>query len=153
MKRIFIFCLIAAGLVACSKDKFKTQPQVEIKEFGPDDEITLGETFTLRAIVRDKEGDLQDSVIFYHKTFNPATMALLSHDSLTRYKLGDFGVPVNDQLEVQLRYSYGVDRPTAYKLYNTVLQDRLLSIGIVVKDNAGHRSDYIESDKILLKKP
>ena len=152
MKKILIIAILSTAVLACGKDKFKTQPTVEIKSFGPS-EVQPGGTFTLRAIVRDKEGDLQDSVIYYRKRFN-VSGTLLTTDSLTRYNLDDLGVPVNHEIEIQLAYSYGPqDRRPAYNIYNYENADTYVAFGIVVKDKAGNRSDYIESNKILLKKP
>src|SRR3982751_5744837 len=69
MKRIFVSIVLATSIIACSKDKFKTEPQVDIKSFGPA-EVTKGELFTLRAEVTDKEGDVQDSVLLVRKRYN-----------------------------------------------------------------------------------
>jgi hypothetical protein len=152
MKKILAILIPAIAFTACSKDKFKTQPTVEIKSLGPD-VVMPGNTFTLQAIVRDKEGDLQDSVIFYRKRYNTQNV-LLTTDSLTRYNLDDFGVPTNSEIELQLAYSYGPqDRRPTYNIYNYENNDTYLSFGIVVKDKAGNRSDLVETNKILLKKP
>ena len=151
MKNISVLFLAVIALVSCDKDKFKTQPQVEIKSFGPSVIPNKG-TFALRAIVRDKEGDLKDTITFYRKYFNGATM--VKQDSFLKYNLDNFGFPKNDEIEVQLLFSYGEDRSPTYLLQNTeVAGDRELAIGIVVKDKAGNRSEYVESGKILLKKP
>jgi hypothetical protein len=150
MKKIAVLLLAVTALVACNKDKFKTQPQVEIKSFGPN-VISNKETFTLRAIVRDKEGDLKDTITFYRKYFNGATM--VKQDSFLKYNLANFGFPKHDEIEVQLLFSYGEDRSPTYLLQNTEIADRDLVIGIVVKDNAGNRSDYVETNRITLKKP
>ncbi len=138
------------AFTACTKDKFKTQPQVEIKSFGPDVIPNKG-TFSLRAIVRDKEGDLQDTITFYRKYFNGST--LVRQDSFLKYNLDNFGFPKHDEIEVQLLFSYGEDRSPTYTLQNTESADRQLAIGIIIKDKAGNRSDYVESKKITLKKP
>ena len=150
MKKIPVILLAIFALSACNKDKFKTQPQVEIKSFGPNTVINKG-TFTLRTIVRDKEGDLKDTIIFYRKYFNGST--LVRQDSFLKYNLDNFGFPKNDEIEVQLLFSYNEDRTPTYIFQNPESADRQLAIGVVVKDQAGHRSDYVETDKITLKKP
>lgn len=151
MKRLLVFCAVAATIFACSKDKFKTTPTVEIKSFGPG-EVFAGTTFSLDAVVTDKEGDLQDTLILYKKRFD-STGRLLSTDSLQKYKLGNLGVPTHDRLEINMQYSYGPPQRDGFLLYNTEVKNTFLSIGIVVRDNAGNRSTYVESDKILLHKP
>ena len=147
MKRILVFCVVATVILSCSKDKFKTEPQVEIKSFGPS-EVRKGETFSLRATVRDKEGDIQDSVLLVRKRWNGSI--LLSNDTLP-FLIRDFGFPVNEQIEIQAVFSYG-ELKDGYLFANLESQDRQFSLGIMVTDKAGHRSNYAESDKIVLKK-
>ena len=150
MKKIAVLLFAVTALFACNKDKFKTQPQVEIKSFGPEVVPNKG-TFSLRAIVRDKEGDLKDTITFYRKYFNGATM--VKQDSFLKYNLDNFGFPQHDEIEVQLLFSYGEDRSPTYLLQNTEPADRDLVIGVVVKDQAGNRSEYVETNRITLKKP
>ena len=102
-------------------------------------------------IVRDKEGDLKDTITFYRKYFNVTTM--VKQDSFLKYNLDNFGFPEHDEIEVQLLFSYGEDRSPTYLLQNTEPVDRDLVIGVIVKDKAGNRSDYVETNRITLKKP
>lgn len=147
MKKIIVFSVLAVGLFACSKDKFKTEPQVEIKSFGPD-QVRKGEIFSMRAVVRDKEGDVQDSVLLVRKRWTGTT--LLSQDTI-RYHIDDFDFPATDEIEIQFLFSYG-ELKEGYIFTNLENQDRNFSVGIIVRDKAGHRSNYAESDKIVLKK-
>jgi hypothetical protein len=152
MKRILFFAAFIAFLMACTKDKFKTVPQVKITSFGPA-EVVKGQIITLRADVTDKEGDVQDSVIFYRKIYNATTEALLTTDSSIRGTLKGFGIPTKTQeFELQLQLSYG-EQQDGYQLQNNGSGvDRKISFGIYVKDKAGNRSEYTESDKIVMKK-
>lgn len=147
MKKIAVLLFAVTALFACSKDKFKTVPQVEIKSFGPKEVFNDG-TFTLRAVVRDKEGDLKDTITFYRKYFNSSNV-LVKQDSLLKYNLDNFGFPEHDEIEVQLQFSY-IEQRQGYILQNSE-PNKQLAIGIVVKDKAGNRSDYVETDKITLK--
>jgi hypothetical protein len=147
MKRIIIFCVLVSVLVACSKDKFKTEPQVEIKSFGPS-EVHKGEVFSLRATVRDNEGDLQDSLFLIRKRWSGTT--LLSHDTIP-FRIADFNFPDNKKIEIQALFSYG-ELKDNYLFANLESQDRQFSLGVIVRDKAGHKSSYVESDKIVLKK-
>ena len=61
MKLVPVLLVMLTTLAACNKDKFKTEPQVEIKSLSPKEE-TKGQIFSLNATIRDQEGDLQDSV-------------------------------------------------------------------------------------------
>jgi hypothetical protein len=145
MKRILVL-VVALGLFACSKDKFKTEPQVEIKSFGPDN-VTLGQLFTLRAIVRDKEGDTNDSVLLVRKL---QTNTSIRVDTLRR-SVASFGAPEKSTIEIQAITSYGrlLDN---YLYVDAQTADRTIAYGVIVIDKAKHRSAYVESPTIILKK-
>lgn len=138
-------------LAACGKDKFQTVPQVSNPSLGPS-EVFFGEHIIFTADVTDKEGDVQDSVVFCRKitplSGNPVTV-----DSI-RGKLTDFGIPAKTQeYELRLQFLYGqLDPKKEYEYQPATNVDRKFSIGVYVKDKAGNRSQYVESDKITLKK-
>lgn len=151
MKRLFFFCLTACVLAACGKDKFQTVPQVEINSLGPS-EVQKRQIIRLSATVTDDEGDLQDTVIIVRKRYN-GTMLLGSADSSIRVKLSDFGVPIKRKFELTFDIPYG-EQLQSYQYFQQQENafDRNFAIGIIIKDNAGHRSEYVESEKIVLKK-
>src|SRR5215204_4684070 len=151
MKRLLVFGLIATTVAACTKDKFKTIPQVEIKSFGPD-EVFKGQLIHLNANVTDKEGDLQDSVIFYRKVFAVNTRTLVSQDSSIRANLKTLAVPNKQEIEVQLNMIYGESNQNYPTQNGSNAVDRLLTVGMYIKDVAGNRSEYVESDTIRLKR-
>ena len=149
MKKLFALFLIAGVLAACSKDKFKTVPQVSINAISPDEAFN-GSIIEMTATVTDQEGDIQDSVIVVRKRFNGDTQ--LTVDS-TRLSLKGLGVPTKQKIELRVSVSYGRLLPE-YALFQDLERtfDREFSIGLVVIDNAGNRSEYVESEKIVLKK-
>ncbi|HEV7331271.1 MAG TPA: hypothetical protein VGN63_09550 [Flavisolibacter sp.] len=149
MKKLLALFLVAGVLAACSKDKFKTVPQVEIESISPDEAVN-GSIIEMLATVTDQEGDLQDSVIVVRKRFNGDTQ--LTVDS-TRLSLKGLGVPNKQKIELRVTVSYGRLFPE-YALFQDLERtfDREFSIGLVVMDNAGNRSEYVESKKIVLKK-
>ncbi len=147
MKKAILFLSLIIVIAACNKDKFKTEPQVEIKSITPSQAIK-GQNITLTAIVRDKEGDLQDSVFVVPKRYSDAT--LLTYDTL-RYYIGNFAFPEKQQIETQIIFAYGELSPGA--IYIPLEQvDRQFAVGIIVRDKAGNKSQYVESEKITLKK-
>ena len=146
MKRIIIFCALTTVIFACDKDKFKSEPQVEIKSFSPN-EVRKGQLITLRAIVRDKEGDTKDSVFLVRKVF---TGALVKVDTL-RYTLREFGSPFKSEIELNAIFSYGELRD-GFIFQNLENSDKEFAVGIIVRDTSGHKSPYVESNKIVLKK-
>ncbi|HEU0065217.1 MAG TPA: hypothetical protein VFQ58_09305 [Flavisolibacter sp.] len=151
MKRIIIYVTLLLFFVSCNKSKFKTQPQVQITSFGPS-EVNIGQLFKLKAKVTDKEGDAQDSVILVGKLYNPSNNFLLRTDPLP-FSIANFGVPSNQEIEIEVDFDYG-------QIVNGTIQistdrqdvDRAYSIGIIVKDKAGNKSDFVETNKIILKK-
>ena len=149
MKRILTISVLAMALFACSKDKFKTEPTVEIKSFGPES-VVKGEIFTLRANVTDKEGDLQDSVLLVRKRFSNNIQLGLA-DTL-RFFIKDFDFPDNSKIEIAAMFSYGeiLDNYIFQNLESNT--DKQLSVGIIVRDKAGNKSPYVESQRITLKK-
>jgi hypothetical protein len=56
--------LFAVGMLSCGKDKFKTQPQIEIKSIN---KTTIGRSDILRVRMRitDKEGDMATGKLVY----------------------------------------------------------------------------------------
>lgn len=149
MKKLFIVFVVASALAACSKDKFETVPTVRIESFGPP-EVNNQDYFRLVATVTDKEGDLQDSVVIYRNIFK---IGDVEKDSVVA-NLKDLGMPSKTKFEIQVTFRYGSTEPQGQIIYQELRTDadRPMSIGLVVKDNAGHRSEYVESDKIILKK-
>lgn len=147
MKKFIVLSIVALTVAACHKDKFKTQPQVTIKSLSPSD-VTKGQVFTLTATIDDKEGDVQNKVLLVRKRYSGGS--LLSVDTLT-YDFSTLGVPSKNEVELSAQFSYGIIAPNAiYQALETV--DRNFAVGVIVTDAAGNRSDYVESDQILLKK-
>ena len=149
MKQLFLAGILAFVLTACGKDKFKTEPQVEIKSIAPDVVLNDG-FFTFKAIIRDDEGDLQDTVYLVEKYFALNGTVPVRVDT-NRISLKNIGFPTNQEIDFQVTYSYGEQRDI-YQNINLQNQDRHFLIGMIVKDKAGHKSEYLESDRIVLKK-
>ena len=146
MKRIIIYCALATVVIACSKDKFKTEPQVDNVSLGPD-EVRKGQIITFKAVVRDKEGDIKDSVFIVRKVF---TANIPKVDTL-RYTLKAFASPYKSEIELNALFSYGELRD-GFIFHNLENSDKEFSVGVIIRDTAGHKSAYVESNKIILKK-
>lgn len=150
MKKLVMVFLLAGVLAACSKDNFKTVPQVTIDSFGPS-EVENGALIELIATVTDQEGDLQDSVIIVRKKYNGDTQ--ISLDSSSKVSLKSLGVPTKQKIELRVLISYGRLAPEVALFQDLERNfDRNFTVGLIVRDNAGNRSEYVESKKILLKK-
>jgi hypothetical protein len=146
MKRVLFFCLIAAAVAACSKDKFQTVPQVKITSFGPD-VVVKGQLFTLLAEITDKEGDLQDTFYLVQKRFVGTNII----SDTAKYSLKNLGFPTKDKIELKLTFAYGEQIPGTI-LQNQEGADRGLIYGLIIQDKAKNKSAYVESKKITLKK-
>lgn len=150
MKRIIPLFVICTAFAACSKDKFETVPTVHIDSITPS-EVTNGNFIQVFATVTDKEGDLQDSVIVIRKTYNGDTV--VETDSTAKVSLKGLGSPARDKIELRVVIAYGQLQPE-FAIYQHLETDfdRDYTVGLVVKDNAGNRSEYVESKRIVLKK-
>jgi hypothetical protein len=151
MKRVLALSLILAIIaIACSKSKFETTPTVEIKSISPDVAVK-GNIVSLKVRVTDKEGDLQDSVLFVSKTFDLAGVPI-SIDT-ARYSLETLKFPDKRDIEVEVQFLYGeIGGNVPYIYIPLASDDQKFSVGAVVIDKADHRSEYVESGQITLKK-
>lgn len=151
MNRILFVAVIASLLAACSKGKFETVPKVEIKEFGPN-EVVKGNLIELRAIVLDQEGDIQDSLLVVRKLYNVNTGQQVGSSDTNRLTIRPLGAPPKQETELFVRFLYGELKPDVAPIENLVSVDRGYTLGLIVIDRAGNRSQYVESKRILLKK-
>lgn len=147
MKKVFIALVGTVALAACSKDKFETVPAVKIDSLNPA-EVIKGQIFTLTATVTDKEGDVNDSVLLVRKLY----LTTLTNEDTIRVSMNTLGAPSGlTKFQLQAVFDYGETKP------DTIFQDydngkgRNITIGVIVIDREGHRSPYVESNKILLK--
>jgi hypothetical protein len=76
----------------------------------------------------------------------------LTTDSTERFHLKKFGSPIKDKIELLLTFVYGRKEDFAITQDLERNFDRNLTVGLIVKDNAGNRSEYVESEPIVLKK-
>ncbi len=148
------FFLLAATVLfmatACNKDKFKTEPQVEIKSISPGT-VSSGDIISLKGKYTDDEGDL-DSILLVYKWFNNTTVV---RKDTFRFNFANLGLPdkVRDaDIQVLLEYNTQ-NQANMVSLAGVSLRDTTASFGMLLIDKAGHRSNYDESGKIRLKKP
>lgn len=148
--RFVLTLLVAAILFACNKDKFKTEPQVKIKSISPST-VFNGDVITIKGDYTDDEGDL-DSVLIVYKWYNGATEIPI--DTL-RYTFARLNLPAKTrQADLQINFEYNTNNiPDMVPLPGVSLRDTTATFGLVLKDKAGQRSNYSESDKIRLKRP
>lgn len=141
--------LLTLFLVACDKDKFKTEPQVEINSIAPDN-VNDGDVITVRGSFTDDEGDL-DSILIVYKWYNGATVVKPSTGDTLRYTLEAMNLPDKTrQADLSVQYEFGTLNIDGMAKLPSVSRDTTATLGIILKDKAGNRSNYSESEKIRL---
>ena len=134
--------------MACKKDKFTTEPQLKFKSISPTTAIK-GNIINLNVSFTDDEGDIQDSVIIVTKKYNIGG-GILSADTVG-LRMDPNGIPVARDGDLNVKFGYG-EFITGTFFLNLESVDREVSFGLIIGDKAGHRSNYVESDKVMLKK-
>jgi hypothetical protein len=119
-----------------------------VKSVSPET-VMKGQIITFTSSFTDDEGDVQDSVLIVFKRYNGAT--ILTTDTTLRLKLDPGQIPKERQGDIILKFGYGELINGTY-LINLETADIEASLGIIIRDNAGHWSNYSESDKFTLKK-
>ncbi|MER3497282.1 MAG: hypothetical protein C4308_00910 [Chitinophagaceae bacterium] len=141
--------IISLVVVACSKDKFTTKPQVEVRSVSPNP-VLSGNLITIKAHFTDDEGDL-DSVLVIYKWYNGNTVT--KADTLGRYGESILQLPKKiREADIFLRYSYNNFNSNTIAL-SAVPKDTTATFGLILIDKKKNRSDYSESEKISIKKP
>ena len=148
--RLVLPLLLAAVISSCNKDKFKTEPQVEVKSIAPGT-VFSGNVITIKGDYTDDEGDV-DSVLIVYKWYNGATE--IPVDTL-RYTFARLNLPAKTrQADLRIDFEYNTNNyPDLVPLSGVSLRDTTASFGLILKDKEGHRSNYSQSEKIRLKRP
>lgn len=142
MKRILAFCLVAAVIVSCNKDKFQTKPQIKIKSTNY--EGVVPKTGTLRVTLEftDKEGDVSDSLLIVRERLNAKSPAVLP---TLPYKIPGFPNTSEGEIQVDLDYDFAltvgltpIPIPGSIPPAN---EPDTMNLKFVVSDKAGNKSD------------
>lgn len=142
--------ILALLLAACNKDKFKTEPQVNIQSISPGT-VDDGDVITVRGDFTDDEGDL-DSVLIIYKWYNGATVVKPSTGDTLRYNLAAMNLPEKTrEADMTIQYEFGTLNIDGIAKLPGVSRDTTATLGVILVDKAGHRSNYSESEKIRLK--
>jgi hypothetical protein len=147
MKAICIATFVALLFAACSKGSLEDVPQVKIESFGPR-EVVKGQLFRMVASITDKQGDIRDSSLRIVRKLYRGT--IVTTDTI-RQPMNVFANPSLRRFEVMVTFNYGEQEDnTIFQNYDGV--ERNISLGLIVVDDAGNRSPYVESERILLKR-
>lgn len=151
MKRLSVWTVLLVFVIAaCSKDKFKTEPQVKIKSIAPGT-VRDGDIITIKGDFTDDEGDL-DSILIVYKWYNGAAVVKPSTGDTLRYTLETMNLPAKTrQADMIIEYEFGTLNIDGLAKLPGVSRDTTATLGVILKDKAGNRSNYAESEKIRLK--
>lgn len=153
MKKLIAPLLVIVVIVlACNKDKFTTEPQLKAKSISPKESVQ-GDLISFKGSFTDEEGDI-DSAFIVYKKYNSANTAT-DIDTFRDYTITALQLPAGTRSgDFTITFSNGRQIDPYPQLPNTPPnRDTLITLGLIVKDKAGNRSNYAESEKITLKRP
>jgi hypothetical protein len=150
---LLLLVVIVTVAVACQKDKFTTDPQIKINKISPSD-VFKGDILQIEGEFTDDEGDI-DSAFIVYKYYNQAGTMTRLFDTIKNYTITSVNLPANTREgEIIINFDYGEDVSDNPEIPGTPVspRDTLVTFGVILKDKAGHRSNYSESEKIWFKK-
>jgi hypothetical protein len=148
---LFVLTAFFVIVVACNKDKFLTKPTIKIKSLNTE-YVPLNGNLIITMECTDKEGDVQDSVIIIKIRLNRRVVPTL-RDTL-RYKFPVF--PNSPRTEIVATLDYQNDIISASSPPNipgtNPPQKELdtLIMKLAVRDRAGHTSDTVTTNRIIV---
>ena len=152
--KIYITGLTLVALVsffiACNKDKYTTEPQVKFKEISPD-VVNRGNIVKFTCSFTDEEGDV-DSIYIVQKWYTGSgTVTFI--DTLKNNRYESTTAPISRSGDISVMGEY-LTQNSGYKPYPWAAtnRDTIATLGLLLIDKAGNRSNYAESDKIVLKR-
>ena len=142
MTRFFFFLAIAVCLLSCGKDKFQTKPQIEIKSIN-------GQILPVNAVMNvymnftDKEGDIgQGKLVYSFLRLNrrPLPTGITYLDSI-QVDIPKFPNKSLGEMQLNLKYS---------DLHKSSIENDTIKLRFVATDKAGHRSDTLTTDRLVI---
>lgn len=149
-QRFQLLFLLTLFAVSCSKDKFTSEPKVEVRSIEP---ATVFNGNIIRVLARytDEEGDV-DSVYIVYKWFNGNNATRV--DTLMRFPTNRLGIPsALRESDIAVEFEYNTYNQTNMLTLPGVTRDTTAAFGLLLIDKTRKRSNYSESNKIRLKRP
>ncbi len=146
--KILIPAIIAATvLTACSKSKFTIAPQIDFKSVN-DNDFSAGQIIDFEFEVRDKDGDIQDSLFMERSGSACAPL-----NDVSSFLMPATLVKNDLKANISLVFIYknpngGINVP----LVGCTEKDDSTTFRFWIKDVAGHTSDTVKSPVIVLRK-
>lgn len=149
MKIIYSVLALLLVIFACSKDDFETKPKISIKSVSPEF-VPNKSDLRLRFEFRDKEGDVDDSLVMIRERLNvngPDVSLPIAYD------IPDFPDKNKGEFEVTIPFDFGlVFDLEPIRIINTSDQYErdTLRLKFVVKDKAKNVSDTAVVNRIIV---
>jgi hypothetical protein len=137
-------------LLACSKDKFQTKPQLKFISKNTD---VVAQNGTLRITLgyTDKEGDVDDSLLVVRERLNRRGPVILP---ASPYMIPKFPDITKGEFEITLTYQFGLIfglSPIRIPGSNPARNEPdTLSLKFVARDKAGNKSDTLTVSNIFV---
>ena len=146
MKRKIIIAFVAVVvIIACNKGNYQSTPTLKIKSLNGNI-IPSGGALNITIQYTDKEGDLsQDTLLSIRNRLNrrPIPTNNASPDTLHNI-IPKFPEKIKGEFDVAFDYNY---------LHQSDIENDTILFKFVVKDKAGHISDTVVTEKIVVLKP
>jgi hypothetical protein len=133
--------------LGCSKDDFETKPKITIKSVNSEF-VPFNGTLSIRMEFRDKEGDVEDSLIVVRERLN-----VRSTDAPTelKYDIPTFPAKSKGEFEVNIPFSTGLAlNLNPIRIDSATNEFDTLRLKFVVKDKAENASDTAILDRIIV---
>jgi hypothetical protein len=145
MKKLLLISSAFVLLIACSKDKFQTRPDIRIKSYNSKT-ISPGQDLEIRFDYTDKEGDIGQGAFFgVRMRLNQKPLSVADNDQNDTLNNKIPEMPDYDKGELVMTLGYGF-------LKESTTENDTLVFKIAVTDIAGHASDTLTTDKIIILK-
>lgn len=144
-RKLYLSAAVIVLLAACGKDNFETKPQIKVKSLNGN-VLHLGGTLAISLTFTDKEGDISKGrFVYFPVRLNkrPLPSNITPYIDSIPYALPEF--PDKSQGEIQLTLQYN-------DLHKSPIENDTIRLRFVAIDRAGHKSDTIATDKIVILK-
>jgi hypothetical protein len=146
MKKFFLIIVVLVVLFACNKDKFQTKPQITIKSYNAK-EFAFGSTMEIRLSYTDKEGDIGQGAFYgLRERLNSKPLTVADNDKADtlKYNIPEMAAKADKgELVMTLGYDF---------LKESNSENDTLVFKIAITDIAGHASDTLTTDKLVILK-
>ena len=141
--KVLITFIAVIVIIACNKGNYQSTPTLKIKSLNGN-VVPPGATLTISLEYTDKEGDLsQDTLLSIRRRLNrrPLPAGGVSVDTLHNI-IPKFPEKVKGEFDVSFDW--------ATYLHQSDIENDTIIFKFVVKDRAGHISDTVSTDKIVI---